>query len=106
MITEIVLFSLPEGMTREQVVAAFRDSAPKWRANRDLIRKNYLYDAEKRQGGGAYLWKDIAAAKRWHGEEFRKLVRQRYGSEPVFQYFETPVVVDNAADKTVEDLAA
>jgi hypothetical protein len=89
-ITEIVLFSLPEGMTREQVVAAFRDSAPKWRANPDLIRKNYLYDAEKR----------------WHGEEFRKLVRQRYGSDPVFQYFETPVVVDNVADKTVEGVGA
>lgn len=106
MITEIVLFNLPDGMTREQVLANFRESAPRWRANGDLIRKNYLYDADNRQGGGAYLWKDIAAAKRWHGAEFRKLVRERYGSEPVIRYYETAIVVDNAADKTVEDLAA
>lgn len=42
MITEIIVFDLPEGMTREEVVANYRRSAPDWRANPDLIRKNYL----------------------------------------------------------------
>jgi hypothetical protein len=56
MITELVLFALPEGMTREQVTAFFQQNAPKWRANPDLIRKNYLYEPETRRGGGAYLW--------------------------------------------------
>jgi hypothetical protein len=50
MITELVLFALPEGMTREQVTAFFQQNAPKWRANPDLIRKNYLYDPEARRG--------------------------------------------------------
>ena len=53
MITELVLFDLPEGMTREQVVAFFRQNAPKWRANSDLIRKNYLYDPEAQRDGAA-----------------------------------------------------
>ncbi len=106
MITEVVLFDLPKGMTREQVIANYRESAPGWRANPDLIRKNYLYDAANGQGGGVYLWKDIAAAKRWHGDDFRKRMVERYGSEPVIRYYETAVVIDNEAQKTVEDVAA
>ena len=55
MITEIVLFNLPEGMTREQVVPNYRQTTQKWRANPHLIRKNYLFNGEARQGGGVYL---------------------------------------------------
>jgi hypothetical protein len=105
MITELVLFDLPAGMTREQVRAAFRQSAPNWRANRDLIRKNYLYDPDGGRAGGVYLWPDIAAARRAHDAAWCETVRKRYGSAPTFHYFETPVVVDNAHDETVEDAA-
>jgi hypothetical protein len=59
MITEIVYFSLPDGMTREQVISNYRQTAPHWRSNPDLIRKNYLFDADARQGGGVYLWRNI-----------------------------------------------
>ncbi len=57
MITEIIVFDLPHGVTREEVMANYRRSAPGWRANPGLIRKNYLYDAESRKGGGVYLWR-------------------------------------------------
>ena len=40
MITEVITFGIPDGMTREEVVANFRRSAPGWRADPDLIRKN------------------------------------------------------------------
>jgi hypothetical protein len=65
--------------------------------------KNYLFDGEARQGGGVYLWKDIEAAKRWHDDAWRSKVVELYGSEPVIRYFETPFVVDNAAQDTVEE---
>jgi len=39
MITEIVLFRLPEGMSREDAIAKYRLSVPAWQANPDLIRK-------------------------------------------------------------------
>jgi len=64
MITEIIVFSIPDGMTREEVVANYRRSAPAWRANPDLIRKNYLYDAESRRAGGVYLWRNMDATRR------------------------------------------
>lgn len=101
MITEIVTFKLPTGMTRDDVVANFEKTAPNWRANPDLIRKNYLVDADQGVAGGVYLWKERAHAEKWHGEAFRAKVKEVYGSEPEFRYFETPIVVDNVASAIV-----
>lgn len=105
MITEIVTFKLPKDSKREDVFAAFDKTAAVWAQNPDLVRKNYLYDAEAGIAGGVYLWKEKAHALKWHGEEFRQKVRQLYGAEPTSQYFETPIVVDNAAGKITTDRA-
>jgi hypothetical protein len=99
MITEIITFNLPQGMTREQLVDNFRQTALKWHQNPDLIRKNYLYDVANGLGGGVYLWKSMDDAKRWHNDAFRQKVVEVYGSEPTINYYETPIVVDNEAGK-------
>jgi monoamine oxidase len=93
MITEIVIFDVPEGMGREEVLANYRRSAPGWRLNPDLIRKNYLYDAANRKAGGVYLWRGLAAAQRARNTTWLERVRRTYGCEPVVQYFATPLVV-------------
>jgi hypothetical protein len=98
MITEIVTFKLPQGMTHEDVVANFEKTAPNWKANPDLIRKNYLVDAGNGVAGGVYVWTDRAHAEKWHGEAFRNMVKEIYGSEPELRYFETPIVVDNTTN--------
>jgi hypothetical protein len=103
MITEIVTFKLPKGMTREDVVANFEKTAPNWRANPDLIRKNYLIDADQGVAGGVYLWKERAHAEKWHGEAFRAKVKEIYGNEPEIRFFETPIVVDNVTGAIVKD---
>jgi hypothetical protein len=104
-ITEIVTFKLRAGMTRDDVVAAYRTTAPIWRANPDCIRKCYLYDGERRLGGGAYLWKNVDAAKRAHGDSWRQMINDLYGSEDEISitYFETPVVADNLVQQTIEE---
>ena len=101
MITEIVTFKLPVGMTHDDVVANFEKTAPNWRANPDLIRKNYLVDAQNGVAGGVYLWKNRLDAEKWHGEAFRAKVKDIYGSEPEIRFFETPIVVDNVAGAIV-----
>lgn len=103
MITEIITFGIPDGMTREQVVANYRRSASSWRANPDLIRKSYLYDAESRRAGGVYLWRTMDAARRARNEAWLERVRTTYGGEPVMQYFETPLVADNALGETIDE---
>jgi hypothetical protein len=105
MITEIVLFRLPEGMSREDAMAKYRLSVPIWQANPDLIRKAFLYDAASRRGGAVYLWKNIEAAKRGHGPEFQERIRSTFGAQPEFQYFETPIIIDNAAHQVIDEAA-
>lgn len=102
MITEIVTFSLPEDMTRDELMSKYRQTVERWRANPDLIRKHYFFDAENARGGGVYVWKDRQAVERWHDEAYRELIRTHYGSEPEIQCFDTMILVDNANDSVSE----
>ena len=102
MITEIVTFSLPKGMSREEAAAKMEKTVSIWQSNPDLIRKNYLLDADKGIAGGVYLWRERAHAEKWHGAEFRSRIKEIYGSEPSSQFFETPLVIDNAAGEIVK----
>lgn len=102
MITEHVLFDLPAGISREEVIAGMREVAPHWRAMPDLVRKTFLYDPAANQAGAFYLWHDRAAAERAHDAAWRQRLRDRYGCEPQVRYFETPLVVDNALGETIE----
>ncbi|MYM55625.1 monooxygenase [Thalassovita mangrovi] len=98
MITEIVTFDLPEGMSREEVLAKYEATLPRWRANPDLIRKTYLYDPAGNRGGGIYLWPSVEAAKAAHDADWCRLAEETYGSAPRFDYFETPLIVENVVE--------
>ena len=102
MITEIVTFKIPAGTSREEVFSAYEKSVPVWRDNPDLIRKNYLFDADNGIAGGVYLWKKKAHAEKWHGAEFRERVKEVYGAEPASVFFETPIVIDNLAKEVIK----
>ena len=101
MITEIVTFTVPEGTTREEHLRNSEETAVGWGENPDLIRKYYTFDPERGIAGGVYLWKERAHAEKWHGAEWRAVIKELYGSEPESQFFETPVVVDNVAGEIV-----
>ena len=97
MITVIVYFKFSDELTREEIISKFEHNVQKWSENQDLIRKNYIIDLDRGVAGGVYLWKEKMHAEIWLGAEFRKMVKDNYGAEPSFQFFETPIVVDNIA---------
>ena len=97
MITVILNFKIPDGMSRSEIISKFEQTVQKWSDNQDLVRKNYLIDLDSGIAGGIFLWKERVHAKIWLGAEFRKMVKDNYGEEPTFQFFETPIVVDNIA---------
>ncbi len=101
MITEYVRFALPAGITREEVVDGMREVAPRWRREPQLIRKTFILDPELRFTGAFYLWKDRQSAEAAHGPEWRERVLRTYGSIPEIQYFDTPLVVDNALGEVI-----
>jgi len=105
MITEIVMFRLPEGMSRDDALAKYRLSIPIWQANPDLIRKAFLFDEASRQGGGVYLWKTVEAAKLAHDAAFQERIQSTYGSAPEIRYFETPILVDNSIPQVIDEAA-
>jgi hypothetical protein len=102
MITELVFFDLPRGTTREEVIAKYRQTAPAWSKNEDLVHKFYFFDAATSRGGGVYIWKTKAAALRWHGEAYRDRIRALYGSEPAITCLDTLVTVDNVLGQITE----
>ena len=103
MITVIVNFKIPNGFIRDEVIAKFEQSTSKWLDNPDLIRKYYLIDIDRGIAGGVYLWKEKMHADIWLGAEFRKMVKDNYGDEPLLQFFETPIVLDNFADNIIRE---
>ena len=74
MMIEVITFGLPENMSKEELLNNCKETSPKWRGVKELIRKSYLYDEDARLGGGIYHWKNEGAAEHWHGEEWRKSV--------------------------------
>ena len=103
MISEYILFDLPAGISREQVVKDMEDIAPHWRKNPDLIRKCFLYDPATNQGGALYTWHNREAADKAHDAAWRERLMATYGTTPTIRYFETPLIADNALGETVHE---
>src|SRR5690349_12144499 len=97
MITALVQFSLPEPISLAEAARRFESSAPKYQNLKGLVRKYYLRGEDGRTAGGVYLWESRAAAEAVYNGEWRARVEQLYGSKPTISWFDTPVIVDNAA---------
>lgn len=96
MITAIVQFQLPNPVSRDKAQELFLGTAPKYREAPGLIRKYYLLSDDGAAAGGAYLWESRGDAERMYTQQWREHIARTYGADPQVQYFETPVVVDNA----------
>jgi hypothetical protein len=103
MITALVQFKLPQALTREKAREVFSGTAPKYREIRGLIRKYYVLSQDGATAGGVYLWNSQEDAERLYTDEWKKFILDKYGAAPSVTYFESPVVVDNAAGEILTD---
>jgi hypothetical protein len=97
MITAFVQFPIQQPITREKARELFSATAARYREIPGLIRKYYLLSEDHGSVGGVYLWKSRADAERMYSGEWRKVIKERYGADPSVSYFDSPVIVDNAA---------
>ena len=96
-ITTVVQFRLPQPISLEEATRRFESSAPKYRNVPGLIRKYYLRAEDGRTAGGVYLWESRAAAEATYSTQWCEYVTKAFGATPEITWFDTPVIVDNAA---------
>lgn len=97
MIVELVTFTFPKGHDRASELEAVRSVTAKWAANKDLVRKHFLWGIGDDAGTGAgfYIWPSVEAAQRAHNDEWREAVKKRTGGYPTIRYFDMMALVDN-----------
>ncbi len=95
MITAIVRFPLPDEVDLAEAESRFKETAPRYTDVSGLLRKYYLFG--NGSGGGVYLWKTRAEAEAMYTPEWSARIAGIYGADPVVEYFETPVIVDNVS---------
>ena len=102
MIVELVTFRAPPGADWDGILKDARATIPRWRANRDLVRKHYLLSEDAQECAGLYIWPSRAAAEAAHNAEWRAAVEKRTGAPPQFRYFELQMLLDNEAGAVTE----
>lgn len=103
MITAFTTFKLPKPITRDEARRIFLSTAPKYQGVPGLVRKVYVLSEDGATAGGVYLWNSRAEAEAMYTDAWRAFVREKYGTEPVVTYFESPVVVDNVTQQVLSD---
>ena len=102
MILELVEFNSPKGWSRQQVAEEARNVIPKWRANKELLRKHFLLELNGKTGAGVYIWPSVEAAQKAHDEEWRQSVIKRTGGAPTIRYFDLFLLIDNEKGEVIE----
>ena len=102
MIVELVTFGAPPGAGWDGILADARATIPRWRANRQLVRKHYLLGEDGKECAGLYIWPSRQAAEAAHDTAWREAVEQRTGSPPAIRYFDLQMLLDNEAGTVAE----
>ena len=88
-------FKLPKSITLEEARSIFMSTAPKYQGVPGLHRKHYVLSEDGGTAGGVYLWNSRPEAEAMYTEAWCAFVREKYGTDPIVTYFESPVTVDN-----------
>ena len=103
MITAVTTFKLPKPITREEARSIFLSTAPIYRGIQGLFRKTYVLSEDGLTAGGIYFWNSRVEAEALYTDAWRARAREKYSADPTVTYFESPVVVDNVADRILAD---
>lgn len=101
MIIAMTAFALPKPITREEARTIFLGTAPTYQDVPGLLQKHYVLSEDGATAGGIYLWTSRAAAQAMYTDAWRAFVREKYGTDPTVTWFDSPVMVDNVAQKVL-----
>lgn len=97
MTSALVLFRPRTPIGEAEARALFEATAERYLGHPGLVRKAYFRSDDGRVVGAIYDWESRAAGEALYDDAWRARVTAHYGAAPEVTWFETPVVVDNAA---------
>ena len=103
MIIVTTSFPLPKPVTREEARNIFLSTAPKYQGVKGLLRKHFMLSQDGATAGGTYLWNSRQEADAMYTDSWRAFVREKYGTDAIVTYFESPVTVDNLTGQVLGD---
>ncbi len=97
MYAAIVTYIPDENLNDEEIRARFEASTPIFSSLPGLVRKDFCFDVERREGTSLYLWQSREAAEACFGSaQFLEGFRQAFGCEPSIRYLDIWHTVDNS----------
>jgi hypothetical protein len=94
-VVTVVIAKVPPGVPRAKLNEGIAASVPTYQKIPGLLAKFFTVNDDTY--GGAYLWKDRAAAEAWFTPELVARIKARSGVEPQIIYYDSPVQIDNRA---------
>jgi hypothetical protein len=97
MYAAIVTYKPDGNLDDAEIRARFEASTPIFSSLPGLLRKDFCFDAQRREGTSLYLWESKEAAEACFGSaQFLEGFRQAFSCEPSIQYLEIWHTVDNS----------
>ncbi len=100
MYTVITRLQLPPDITAEKAKAHMEESIPVYKGCPGLVRKYIGCDLEAKQAIGVYLWETREQFETYFARA-SAMIKAQTGTEPQYEIFETPVIVDNKSDEVI-----
>jgi hypothetical protein len=97
--TAIVTLSIPATLTQDQYAAYTSEIAARFQGVPGLVRKNFLFSREAGLAGGVYTWRDREEGERFYAGQWLTNIVAKFGVQPRIEWFYSPVIVDNEAEK-------
>lgn len=106
MIIVFVRFSLPANCNRAAIAQDFVNISAMFHDIPGLLRKYFILAEDQPVAGGIYLWESREAAAAFYNDNFKLIIKERYGTIPEITFFDCPIVVDNQLNDEFCSLAA
>lgn len=103
MIASITRFQLPAGVPSEAIKNGFLEVAPLFKQPPGLVRKYFLISEDGKTGVGVYLWNSMEQARTFSEGPLRSMIKDKFKVEPSIEYYDAPVIVDNATSEIICD---
>lgn len=94
-------FRVPDGTAKAALIETINATAHTYQGIPGLIRKYYGIAPDAATLVGIYLWESKAASDALFTPDWVAMVTKRWGTPPLRQDFETPMVVESAEQRLV-----